>query len=166
MARNVVDSSPNIMFSMRFLVADFGSPEQLASIELRKRVLRWPLGLDFTPEQLAAEMNEFHLLALDGDQLIACLVLTPQSKDTIKMRQVAVEPDWQGKGVGKKLVEFSERIAREKGFSKMVLNARDTAVPFYLKLDYEIEGEPFEEVTIPHRRMVKELGTRNAERGT
>ncbi len=151
---------------MKFELAEFASPEQLASIELRKRVLRWPLGLDFTPEQLAAEINEFHLVALDGDDLVACLVLTPQSRDIIKMRQVAVEPEWQGKGVGKQLVQFSEQVAREKGFTKMVLNARDTAVPFYLRLDYEIEGEPFEEVTIPHHRMVKELGTRNAERGT
>ena len=151
---------------MTFQIAEFASPEQLASIELRKRVLRWPLGLDFTPEQLAAEVDEFHLVALDGDELVACLVLTPQSREVIKMRQVAVEPDWQGKGVGKQLVEFSERVSRDKGFTQMVLNARDTAVPFYLKLDYQIEGEPFEEVTIPHRRMVKELGTRNAERGT
>jgi len=142
---------------MRFEVAEFASPEQLASIELRKRVLRWPLGLDFTAEQLAAEMNEFHLVALGNDAVIACLVLTPQSRDTIKMRQVAVEPNLQGKGVGSQLVEFSEQVARRNGYTKMVLNARDTAVPFYLRLNYQIEGEPFEEVTIPHRRMVKSL---------
>jgi len=142
---------------MDFKVADFASPEQLASIELRRRVLRWPLGLDFTPEQLANEVHELHLVAMNGDQLLACLVLTPQSKDVIKMRQVAVEPDIQGKGIGRQLVEFSEAVAKEKGFSKMVLHARDTAVPFYLRLNYEIEGEPFEEVSIPHRKMVKDI---------
>lgn len=143
--------------AIRYEIAEFGSPEQLASIDLRKRVLRWPLGLDFTPEQLAAEMNEFHLVALDGEELVACLLLTPQDKATIKLRQVAVEPDWQSKGIGTQLVAFSEEVAREKGFARMVLNARDTAVPFYLRLYYEIEGEPFVEVTIPHRRMSKQL---------
>jgi N-acetylglutamate synthase-like GNAT family acetyltransferase len=142
---------------MEYKVADFASPEQLASIELRLRVLRWPLGLDFTPEQLAAEVHDLHLIALDNENLVACLVLTPQSSSVIKMRQVAVEPELQGKGVGTALVAFSERVAREKGYSRMVLHARDTAVPFYLRLDYEIEGEPFEEVTIPHRKMAKDL---------
>lgn len=142
---------------LEFSVADFGSPEQLASIELRKRILRWPLGLDFTPEQLAAEMNDLHLVATDAEKLVACLVLTPLSREAIKMRQVAVEPELQGQGVGSKLVEYSEQVARERGFGKMVLHARDTAVRFYLNLDYKLDGEPFEEVSIPHRRMIKKL---------
>ena len=146
-------------------VAEFGSPEQLESIELRKRILRWPLGLDFEPEQLAAEIRDFHLVALDEERLVACLVLSPVDKRTIKMRQVAVDNDLQGKGIGTQLVEFSERVARENGFSRMILHARDTAVPFYLRMAYEIDGEPFEEVTIPHRKMVKELGTGNSELG-
>jgi predicted GNAT family N-acyltransferase len=39
----------------------------------------------------------------------------------------------------------------------MVLNARDTAIPFYLHLGYELVGEPFVEVGIPHRKMRKAL---------
>ena len=137
--------------------AKFGSIEQLASIELRRRVLRRPLGLDFTAEQLAAEDFEFHLVGVLDSVVVACLVLTPLEGGRIKMRQVAVEPSLQGRGFGAELVRFSEVVARQRGFSRMVLNARDRAVPFYLKLGYEIEGEPFVEVTIPHRRMVKGL---------
>lgn len=142
---------------LRLQIAEFGTPEQIASIDLRRRVLREPLGLVFTDEELEKEAMEYHLVALHDDDLLACLVLTPIDHETIKMRQVAVEPNSQGQGIGKKLVEFSERVAQEKGFKNMVLNARDTAVPFYLRLGYEIEGEPFEEVTIPHRKMRKAL---------
>jgi len=39
----------------------------------------------------------------------------------------------------------------------MILSARDTAIPFYERLKYNVEGEPFEEVTIPHRLMAKNL---------
>ncbi|MEA2552831.1 MAG: hypothetical protein QOJ65_1007 [Fimbriimonadaceae bacterium] len=138
-------------------IAEFQSAEQLASIELRRRILRTPLGLDFTAEQLAEERDELHLVAMQDQNVIACLVLTPQENQAIKMRQVAVEPAHQGQGIGRELVEFSEKVAKDKGFTRMVLHARDTAVPFYLHLDYDIEGEPFEEVTIPHRRMAKAL---------
>jgi len=73
------------------------------------------------------------------------------------MRQVAVDGTYQAKGIGKKLVEYSERLALEKNFDKIILNARDTAVKFYLKLGYRIEGEMFIEVEIPHYRMSKKL---------
>ena len=42
-----------------------------------------------------------------------------------------------------------------KGYKKIVLSARDTAVAFYLSLGYSIEGEIFEEVGIPHQSMFK-----------
>ena len=145
------------MGAVEVRAAEFGSPEQLAAIELRRRVLRRPLGLDFTAEQLAAEVSEFHLVALLDSAVVGCLVLTPLDGGEIKMRQVAVEPALQGQGIGTEMVAFSESFVRSRGFSRMVLNARDTAVAFYLGLGYEIVGEPFVEVTIPHRRMKKAL---------
>jgi GNAT superfamily N-acetyltransferase len=149
---------------MECRLVEHGTPEYEATVSLRYEVLRKPLGLDFTPEQLAAEVTDLHcaLWAFGvpeppSPELLACLVLTPQIGGEIKMRQVAVQPDLQGKGLGRILVEFSEQVARQRGFKRMVLNARDTAVDFYLRLGYEIEGEPFTEVTIPHRRMAKSL---------
>ena len=73
------------------------------------------------------------------------------------MRQVAVTEARQGKGIGRAMVEFSERFARERGFFRITMNARETAVPFYEKLDYERSGERFEQKTIPHWKMQKEL---------
>jgi predicted GNAT family N-acyltransferase len=75
----------------------------------------------------------------------------------VKMRQVAVTPQAQGKGIGKMLVDWSETFAREHLFTTMQLHARDTAVPFYLQLGYETYGDPFTEVSIPHRSMQKQL---------
>ncbi len=134
-----------------------GSPEYEATVELRREVLRRPLGLDFTEEQLAAEAGDTHLALFDGEEVVGCLILTSKDATTVKMRQVAVRPGRQGKGVGRRLVALAESMAYLKGHRRMVLNARDTAVPFYVVLGYAIEGEPFEEVGIPHRAMFKEL---------
>jgi ribosomal protein S18 acetylase RimI-like enzyme len=73
------------------------------------------------------------------------------------MRQVAVAPGMQGQGIGRKLVEYAEEFARDGGFDLMLLHARETAVPFYEKLGYRRLGQRFEEVTLPHWAMVKEL---------
>jgi predicted GNAT family N-acyltransferase len=74
-----------------------------------------------------------------------------------KMRQVAVLGNLQGKGVGKKLVQFVEIEAKKKGITHFELNARKSAVSFYLSMNYSIEGDEFEEVGIPHIKMKKVL---------
>ena len=135
----------------------YGSPEYDGTVELRREVLRRPLGLDFTPEQLASEAEDVHLAFYEGEVLLACLVLTPGTEKTVKMRQVAVRADVQGKGVGRALVEASEREAIERGYARIVLHARENAVPFYECLRYATEGESFIEIGLPHRAMAKTL---------
>ncbi|MBN8681165.1 MAG: GNAT family N-acetyltransferase [Chitinophagales bacterium] len=143
---------------MYFQQIEFATPAYDEAVGLRYRVLRKPLGLEFTTAFLAAEWDQFHLAAYsDRGVLLAYLNLTPQEAGIIKMRQVAVEPELQGKGVGKALVEYAEQFALDQGFKQIVLNARDTAVPFYLKSAYTVEGEQFTEVGIPHFRMYKNL---------
>lgn len=135
-----------------------GGPLYMDTIALRDEVLRAPLGLVFSADDLGAEAADFHLAAFDADDsLIACMVLTPESDTTVRMRQVAVRPELQRSGIGSEFVEYSERFASECGFSQMTLHARDTAVPFYERLGYERYGEEFEEVTIPHWKMHKSL---------
>lgn len=133
-----------------------GSPEYWATVELRRQVLRRPLGLDFTPEELAAEKGEIQIAILDKGEALATLSLVPHEAE-MKMRQVAVAEGQQGKGLGRRLVTASEEFARGRGVHKMVLHARETAVPFYLALGYDLVGNSFEEVGIPHRKMEKFL---------
>lgn len=136
----------------------FGTPEYDESIALRTEVLRKPLGLEFVPEQLATEWTDVHLAAFaPSGKMVGILLLTPLSAEAVKMRQVAVAPDLQGTGVGRVMVAASEEKAREMQFQKITLHARDTAVPFYLKLGYHIVGEGFMEVGIPHHAMEKSL---------
>ncbi|MCB0544683.1 MAG: GNAT family N-acetyltransferase [Saprospiraceae bacterium] len=136
----------------------FGTPEYDEAVALRHEVLRRPLGLEYLPEQLAREYDEIHLVAADATgRLVAYLNLSPQTDEEVKMRQVAVDPSCQGKGIGKALVAASERLARDLGFRHMTLHAREHAVDFYLQQGYQTVGDRFEEVTIPHFKMEKIL---------
>ncbi len=89
---------------------------------------------------------------------MATAMLTPLSNPySMKMRQVAVRKGFQGRGLGSLLVRDVEDYARGLGVKDFVLHARDQAVSFYLRMDYKIEGEAFEEVGIIHRLMKKKL---------
>ncbi|MBS1537916.1 MAG: GNAT family N-acetyltransferase [Bacteroidetes bacterium] len=147
---------------IRFSIVSYNSELYFKTIALRYEVLRRPLGLEFTSEQLLKECNDYHLAGSDENgNLHCCLVLTPIDIMTVQMRQVVVENTMRGKGIGGKLVEYSEEIAKEKGFKIMILHARESAIEFYLKHNYEVVGEPFQEVNIPHRFMRKSLVERN-----
>lgn len=143
---------------MNIVKVEFATPEYDETIRLRYKILREPLGLEFTEEQLAAEYSDIHLAAYDNAWILrGCLVLTPKSPEVVKMRQVAVDTSFQKQGIGQLLVAASENFSRENGFEMIELNARDTAIPFYEKLGYQKEGNMFVEVNIPHFKMIKKM---------
>ncbi len=134
-----------------------GSAEYWATVDLRDSILRKPLGLQFSAEELAGERYSLHVACYDGDRLVGCLVLRPLEGGDVQVRQVAVVPELQGRGIGKSLMEYSEAWARKAEYRRITLHSRVTAVVFYEKLGYSRLGEQFEEVTIPHWKMEKRL---------
>jgi len=146
------------MKNIRLLLIPFATPAFDEAIRLRTDILRIPLGMEFYVEDIRAEFDQYHLGAYEvGGELVGCLSLLPYGKGAIKMRQVAVRENVQGAGIGRQMVEESELIARQLGYTKMVLHARDVAVAFYKKLGYKKIGKMFEEVEIPHFKMEKKL---------
>jgi predicted GNAT family N-acyltransferase len=137
---------------------EFGTPEYDEALRLRYQVLREPLGLDYTAEQIAEEYQDYHIgVYAPHGALAGYLCFSPLPDQVLKMRQVAVDPNLQGKGIGKQLVLASEVFARKLGMQCIVMHARLTAVPFYLSMDYKQVGDQFEEVGVPHYYLEKEL---------
>jgi N-acetylglutamate synthase-like GNAT family acetyltransferase len=142
---------------MKILEAPFGSDLYRAAVDLRYEILRKPLRLDYTKEQLAEEATDVHVVAVEEGKVIAAILLRKESETVLKMRQFAVAKDRQGEGIGSEMVTYCEDYALEHGFETIVLHARETAVRFYEQLEYEKVGERFTEVTIPHFKMLKHL---------
>ena len=145
-----------------FRIIEYGSCDYHTMVDLRSEVLRKPLGLSFTAEQLQQEMNDIFIagktqLNNNNDMLAGCCVLTPVSENTVQLRQMAVFPALQGKGIGREIIGFAEEYARSNGFDLLVMHARKEATGFYQKLGYEICGEEFTEVGIPHYEMRKNI---------
>ena len=137
--------------------AEFGSKAYGEMLSLRKRILRDPLGLKWTEEEESWEPREQHFGVRVDSGVVACVVIRPLGNRAAKLRQMAVEPAWQGTGIGRGLMEGVERILITDELDRIELNARDTAVGFYEKLGFRKMGEEFLEVTIPHWKMVKTL---------
>jgi predicted GNAT family N-acyltransferase len=142
---------------MALKIIDHSSPEYRQMVDLRYTILRRPLGLSFTDEELEREKNDILIGAFDDDRILACCLLTKEDPLTVRLRQMAVENSQQGKGIGATMMNFAETVARDRGFKVMSMHARKTAIGFYEKLGYRAEGDEFLEVTIPHYLMKKKL---------
>jgi predicted GNAT family N-acyltransferase len=143
---------------MTFREVAHQSKDYWDTVALRTEVLRKPLNMQFSQEELLREDDSIHLGAYNANgELLACLILKPVSATQVKMRQVCVSHIAQRTGVGTALVGFSETYAKGKGFTDMLLHARQVAVGFYRKMNYYIEGEPFIEVGLPHFKMRKAI---------
>lgn len=132
-----------------------GTPEYLQVYELREAILRKPIGLSLANEDLSKD--DIILSASENGKVIGCLMLTHKDADTIKFRQMAVAEEMQGRKIGNELMHEAEKLSKEKGYKKVSLHARETAVGFYSKLGYTITSALFTEVGIPHYAMEKEL---------
>ena len=136
---------------------DHVSREYLQMVKLRNDILRQPLGLSFDPDELAREKEDILIGAFDDDEMLACCLLTKMDEKCLRLRQMAVQNNLQGKGIGASMMNFAEIVARDRGYKKLIMHARKTVMGFYEKLGYKAVGDEFIEVTIPHFVMEKNL---------
>ncbi|RYD61299.1 MAG: GNAT family N-acetyltransferase [Verrucomicrobiaceae bacterium] len=134
-----------------------GSPGYLELVRLRDLHLRKPIGLRMSEEDLAGEETQRHFALVWNDVILGGLVANPIRTDTAKLRQMWIDPSLRGQGSGRALLEEVERRLAAEGIRHFILNARETAVGFYQSSGYQVVGETFTEVGIPHLRMEKRI---------
>lgn len=138
---------------------EFGSSRYNELVELRYKILLQPLGLKFLDSFRPEEARYLHIGCVEmlDNKLVGGLMLAPVDDSTIRLMQVAVDTIYQGEGIGRELVKYAEKRAKEAGYSKIVMHAMLFVVDFYEKMGYRAEGDVFEEQGITFLKMVKSL---------
>ena len=127
--------------------------------QLRWEVLRKPWNQAKGTEKDEAEGTSIHLMAIDEtNECVGVSRLQFNSTEEAQIRFMGVRNDQQGKGVGKKLMTYLEAKAKENSRKKIVLQARENAVPFYLSIGYTQTEKTFLLWDlIQHYKMEKEI---------
>ena len=133
--------------------ARYGSGLYRRALALREAILRAPLGLELTDEELADDALRQHFCATALGAVVGSVSLKPLDRETVQLRQMAVAEEPRRERIGAALLAHVEDWAREAGYRLMVLNARLGAEGFYARFGYQAEGEP----SIPNIRMTKPL---------
>jgi len=142
---------------MALKIIDHGSKEYQQMIKLRDDILRKPLGLTFSPQELEEEKNNMLIGAFEDEDMLGCCMLVEERPGIVRLRQMAVLNDLQGKGIGRALMNFAENLARDSGYKILSMHARKNVVGFYEKMGYQVTSDEFTEITIPHYVMEKTL---------
>ncbi len=134
----------------------YNSPEYSSSLKIRSDVLRVPLGKVLTPLDTADEERQLHFGYFKDFHLIACVIIKPDEKGiNAQLRQMAVDTNFQGQGIGKRILMDVEVYLKLAGYKSVQLSARKTAQVFYEKRRYYAVGEIYFEQGIEHIKMQK-----------
>ena len=74
-----------------------------------------------------------------------------------KLERICILKPYRKYGLGKRIIQTLEEIAKDKGIAKVKLHGQTHAEEFYKKLGYMTSSDVFTEDGIPHILMVKEL---------
>jgi N-acetylglutamate synthase-like GNAT family acetyltransferase len=109
--------------------------------QLRYDILRAPWGQPVGSEQTADEKAHQHFSFFDNsNQILGVGRLDSVDAQTTQIRFMAVAEQQQGKGIGRALMEEMENVSKEMGIQKIVLHAREVALPFYRQLGYQLDA--------------------------
>ncbi|MCX8473906.1 MAG: GNAT family N-acetyltransferase [Sediminibacterium sp.] len=144
------------MFDIKII--PYKSPEYFLQVHFRYRLLRKPLGLTFSRNELLNESNDIFIAGYIDSMMMSCCILSPLSISEIKLRQMAIDTSFQQNGYGKKIIQFAENyIQIQSHYRYITLNARADATSFYEKCGYTKHEPSFIEVSIVHYKMSKNI---------
>ena len=92
-----------------------------------------------TPEHVLEHASWTHFyVAEEGDDIIGCGAIGPfwGKEDESSLFTIFVDPDQQGKGIGRKIIETLEQDEFALRAKRIEIPASITGVPFYLKMGY------------------------------
>jgi GNAT superfamily N-acetyltransferase len=108
--------------------------------DLRWRILREPWTTLRESGRDEHEGDAIHLTAWSGDKLVGTGRLHFNSPEEAQIRCMAVDEAYARNGIGSLILKDLEARAAAAGASRVVLSARDTALPFYAKNGYQRLG--------------------------
>jgi len=106
--------------------------------------------------ELDEDQDALHFGAFTDNKLVAVVSLFDKNGD-FQFRKLAVDPNYQGKGIGNELLTYITGFARNEGGKRIWCNARSTATGFYDKNGFNHTGQFFSRNGFDYEILEKKL---------
>jgi GNAT superfamily N-acetyltransferase len=88
----------------------------------------------------------------DSHRIVATFGIESHSADTTELRRMYIDAPWRGRGLAQRMLRTAEAMARELGFSRMIVSTADVqraALRFYTKSGFKlVRSEIAESMTV------------------
>jgi ribosomal protein S18 acetylase RimI-like enzyme len=94
-------------------------------------------------DDYAALISDGAVSVLDNDNIIRAIIVLLRQTDHLLLDNIAVRPDSQGMGLGRRLIAFAENEARRLGFTEVRLYTHQTMtenIALYTRLGFGETG--------------------------
>lgn len=126
--------------------------------QLRYEVLRKPWNQPPDPQDTPEELKSVHIGAFFDGELVGCGRVFQRDDDVVQIRSMAVSELHRRKGVGERLLVRLEQEVVKMGALRVMLHAREDAVPFYERMGYRVVSTSYLLFgEIQHYEMQKEM---------
>ena len=109
----------------------------------RESYVPYLLLADGNQEVVRQYMNDGTLYAIHcGDHLIGATLLIERSKTSIEIKNIAIEPEYKGKGIGKIVLQMICDISKAKGYIQVIVGTANSSIDnivFYQKVGFRME---------------------------
>lgn len=107
-------------------------------------------------------VSEHRVLKDPSGQIVACGRVHLNSSEEAQIRHIAVLNTHRRKGLGQRMLEALEHVARDLGAERAVTNSREASIHFFESCAYKIEHEaPNELGKLKRKQMFKNLVNNN-----
>ncbi|MEC4806090.1 MAG: GNAT family N-acetyltransferase [Jaaginema sp. PMC 1079.18] len=120
---------------------------------IRYTVFQVEQGVDAALEFDGKDAECEHLIAYQNNTAVGTTRLRKLNPTTLKIERLAVIPSARKQGVGTALMEAAIQWGRDRGYTRITLNAQSYIQSLYRKLGFEPVGEEFLEAGIVHIKM-------------
>lgn len=141
----------------------YNTIDYLKSIGLRNKILREPLGLKLSGNQISKEGNiDFYHIAYKVDSDILGVLVLKKLNNKFQVFQIVVKEQHQKLGIGQLLMEKAETIVRENDLEEIIVFSREESIGFYKKMGFKSTKKEFIIVGLNHVKMIKKLKKKKA----
>lgn len=106
-----------------------------------------------------ALISDGRVFVIETEGVIQGLIVLIPEKDAMLLENVAVAPEFKGKGIGRSLLEYAERSARAAGYRAVRLYTHEKMtenIALYTRIGY-VETHRAEEIGLKRVFMTKQL---------
>lgn len=140
-----------------FKIIQYALPEYKETLQLREDVMRKPLGLLLSAEDIKDDNMRTHIGGYYNGKLVCTCSFKIIHGKIAHIYSVCVKQEFQNRGVGQQLMNFTEKYVKLHGAARLYVEGRKSAKKFYQKCGFSPCGSEYIDMNIQHQDMRKDI---------